>query len=79
MESIEKACQLCVCRCIIRLSYKVIHFVYFGVQTYYTLKGTHTAFLLKSCKVMYYNKNEVHDTFVPSINYLTFSPKAYPH
>jgi hypothetical protein len=26
--------------------------VYFGVQTYYTLKVSHAAFLLKSCKVV---------------------------
>ncbi len=27
--------------------------MYFGVQTYYTLKVSHAAFLLKSCKVVY--------------------------
>ena len=27
--------------------------MYFGEQTYYTLKVSHTAFLLKSCKVVY--------------------------
>lgn len=26
--------------------------MYFGVQTYYTLKVSHTAFLLKTCKVV---------------------------
>ena len=35
-KSIYKACQLCVCRCIIWLPYEVTSSVYFCSQTYYT-------------------------------------------
>ena len=33
--------------------------MYFGAQTYYTLKVSHTAFLLKSCKVVYICKMDL--------------------
>lgn len=42
--------------------------MYFGVQTYYTLKVSHAAFLLKSCKVVYhYTKERIWIDTLPEI------------